>query len=95
MCEHLIELEKAIKEKGIKETFRGQAWTDNCREWVYFDCLLALEKLKLRFNFADCVIVQINNDSRSGMEAGFYCSLCKDAVMGVHPQFREGKIIFG
>ena len=34
-CEHLIELERAIIAAGIRETSRGQAWSRNCREWVY------------------------------------------------------------
>jgi hypothetical protein len=49
LCEHLQPLEKEILEAGIKETFRGEAWTKNCREWVYFDCYLDRESIKKRF----------------------------------------------
>ncbi len=48
VCKHLKELEVAIKDVGIGETFRGKAWTNNCREWVYFDCYLDIESLKDR-----------------------------------------------
>ncbi len=92
MCEHLATLDTELKEKKIKETFRGQAWSDNAREWVYYDCILNLEKIRRRYNFPDFVKNHVNNDNKSGMEAGFYCDLCKDAIMGLHPNFGQGKI---
>lgn len=91
MCEHLIELDKELKAKGIKETFRGAAWSDNCREWVYYDCVLDLEKIRARYSFPGYVETYRNDDAKSGMEAGFVCERCKDAVMGIHPHFGEGK----
>ncbi len=39
-CEHLRSLEQAMIAGGMRETFRGQAWSNDCREWVYFQCLL-------------------------------------------------------
>lgn len=92
MCEHLTRLDIELKEKGIKETFRGQAWNDNTREWVYFDCVLSLEKIRQRYNFPDFVKIHVNDDNKSGMEAGFYCEKCKDGVMGLHPHLGQGKI---
>ncbi len=91
MCEHLTNLDNELKAKGIRETFRGQAWGENCREWVYYDCVLSLEKIKRRYDFSDFVMVHINDDNKSGMEAGFYCDKCKDAVMGLHPLLGQGK----
>ena len=95
MCEHLKSLETELKEKGIKETYRGKPWSVNCREWVYFDCVLNLDKIRQRYNFPDFIKNHINNDSRSGMEAGFYCGLCQDAIIGIHPDLGEGKIHVG
>ena len=37
VCEHLYPLEQALLAAGIAETYRGQPWSRNCREWVYFD----------------------------------------------------------
>jgi hypothetical protein len=45
-----MELDHYIKSKNIKEIFRGQAWSKNCREWVYYDCILNIDKLKEKFN---------------------------------------------
>ena len=92
MCEHLAALDAELKARRIKETSRGQAWSDNCREWVYYDCVLVLDKLRQRFNFPAFVQDHVNDDQRSGMEAGFYCDLCKDGVMGHHSFFGSGKI---
>ena len=91
MCEHLAALDRELQQRGIKETFRGQAWSDNAREWVYYDCVLVTEKLALRYNFPKFVEIHVNNDSKSGLEAGFYCTRCKDAVMGLHPRDGQGK----
>lgn len=91
MCEHLIELDLELKSKGIKETYRGQAWSENCREWVYYDCVLDIEKIRERYKFPAFIESHINDDIKSGMEAGFECDLCKDAIIGIHPQFGKGK----
>jgi hypothetical protein len=91
MCEHLIELDRELKSKGIKETFRGQPWSDNTREWVYYDCVLNLSKVRARYDFPDFISAHINDDNRSGTEAGFYCERCKDGVMGLHPSYAQGK----
>lgn len=92
MCKHLTSLETELKKRGIQETSRGRAWSENCGEWVYYDCVLSLEKLIQRLNFPDFIKVHINDDNKSGIEAGFYCELCKDGVMGVHPLFGQGKV---
>lgn len=91
MCEHLSELDNELKAQGIEETYRGQPWSHNCREWVYYDCVFDLEKVRSRFELPSFVETHVNNDNKSGMEAGFVCDLCKDGVIGVHPQFGEGK----
>ncbi len=92
MCEHLAALDNELKGKGIKETFRGQSWSDNTREWVYYDCVLAVDELRQRYSFPDFIETHINDDAKSGMESGFYCSRCKDGVIGIHPIFAKGKV---
>ena len=85
MCEHLQPLEDYLKGKKIPQTFRGQAWSDNCREWVYFDCVLETESLQSRFHLPSFVVRHENTDERSGTELGLVCTKCKDAIMGLHP----------
>lgn len=89
VCPHLRPLEQALQAAHIKETSRGMAWSQNCREWVYFDVRLDVEALRKRFAFPSCVVVHENTDERSGLEKGFVCNECNDAVMGL---VRGGKL---
>lgn len=85
LCKHLQGLEAEIIASGIAETFRGQAWSDNCREWVYFDCVLDLAALRARLSFAPCVVDHQHRGTHDGQESGFVCKQCGDAIMGRHP----------
>lgn len=87
-CEHLIELERAIAAGGFKETFRGAAWSRNCREWVYFDCVLPIDAIRKAFALADCVKDHEHRGTHDGQEAGFICEIHHDGVMGHHPGAR-------
>lgn len=81
-CPHLAELEKDLLSAMIPVTYRGQAWGDNCREWVYFDCVLDVERLRVEYSLPDFVRHHENLDQRSGTESGLVCERCKDGVMG-------------
>ncbi len=91
-CEHLIELENLLTASSIKETSRGQAWGRNCREWVYFDCILDLPSLRERLPFADCVEDHEHLGTHDGCEKGLYCAKCQDGIMGIHPEQGTGKV---
>lgn len=82
VCKHLTDIEQALLDAGIKETFRGTPWSQNCREWVYFDVVLDVSALKLHFDIPDCVEIHENTDQRSGIERGMVCTECQDAIMG-------------
>ena len=89
-CEHLIELEKALQQAGIRETFRGKPWQDHCREWVYFDCVLAARRIRRKFGLPDCVQEHAHVGKFDSDEAGFYCSMHHDAILGHHPSHASG-----
>ena len=95
MCEHLAELDDYIKNKGIKELFRGKAWSKNCNEWVYYDCIIDIEKIKKKFPFNNCIKIHEFNDIKTANELGFFCDDCKDGIMGFNPNNKqtENKII--
>ena len=82
VCRHLAPLENELIRAGFKETFRGRAWTKNCREWVYFDVVFDTEAVFSRMNFDPCVEIHENFDPKSGTERGFVCSACRDGIMG-------------
>lgn len=85
LCEHLLKLEQDLRDAGIKETHRGQPWSKNCREWVYFDCRLDLVSLRARLNLAQVVVDHVHRGTHDGSEAGFVCTCRCDAIMGAHP----------
>jgi hypothetical protein len=82
-CQHLYPLEAELIAAGEKETYRGAAWSRNCREWVYFDVVFDTSAIFSRMNFPSCVRIHQNLDQKSGTERGFECTECKDAIMGL------------
>ena len=94
MCEHLRQLEEELIGRGIAVTFRGQAWSRNCREWVYFSCYLDLAAVRARLALPACVVDHVNADPKSGEERGFVCTEHHDAVMGMpQPSRRHPTIV--
>jgi len=71
ICEHLRPLEEALIGRGYSVTYRGQTWTRNCREWVYFDCVLALADIRQNFAFDACVEDHVHRGTHEGSEQGF------------------------
>jgi hypothetical protein len=84
----------AILAAGVAETFRGQAWTTNCREWVYFDCYLDAEAIRHQFELPPCVVDHVNDDPKSGRESGLVCTECHDGIIGLHQADAAGKRSF-
>jgi hypothetical protein len=81
-CEHLKPLEQAILARGIAETSRGQAWSRNCREWVYFACFIDTDAVRRSLALPACVTEHAHRGTHDGEERGLVCSQCHDAVMG-------------
>ena len=94
VCEHLSELESALHGTGIAETFRGQAWSKGCREWVYFDCILNLNSIREQFDLPEFVINHEHFGTHDGQESGFVCSRCQDGIMGRHPDSQSNAVEF-
>jgi hypothetical protein len=85
MCIHLKPLEDYLQSEGIVETYRGQVWSKNCREWIYFDAILNPQKLKDKFHLDDTIKIHDYEDIKVGSELGLVCTVCNDAIMGPHP----------
>lgn len=81
-CEHLRALEEAILAAGIRETFRGEAWSKNCREWVYFEAYLDPAGVRRAFALPDCVEDHVHRGTHDGSERGFVCTEHRDGVLG-------------
>ena len=87
VCKHLRVLENEMIAAGILVTFRGKAWSHNCREWVYFDCLIDCAAVRKRISFPACVEDHEHLGTHDGQESGFVCTQCQDGIMGVHQQY--------
>jgi hypothetical protein len=94
VCEYLAVLERELSSAGVRITYRGKPWTERCREWVYFDCCLDRAALRARLALPECVEDHEHWGTHDGQEAGFVCSACDDAVMGIHPRAATGKRVF-
>ncbi len=81
-CEHLQALEQAVLAAGIREKYRGAAWSENCREWVYFDCYFQTDATRELFPLDECVVDHVHRGTHDGQERGFACRKCHDALMG-------------
>jgi hypothetical protein len=94
VCEHLKELEIEVMAAGVRETFRGNPWSDGCREWVYFDCFFDLASLRKRLRFAASVQDYLHLGTHDGQECGFVCTVCADGIMGVHERCSAGMRVY-
>lgn len=85
MCAHLKPIEDYLKKAGYTEIYRGQPWSKNCREWIYFDEVLDPIELIKTFNLNKSISIHNYADNKVGAEFGLVCTICKDAIIGRHP----------
>jgi len=93
VCEHLSPIEQALLTRGVTVTFRGQAWSHNCREWVYVDCFLDTAAIRARFALPACVQDHAHCGTHDGQELGLVCTQCHDAIVGLYEP-AAGKDVF-
>jgi len=80
-------------ERGLRQTYRGQPWSQNCRQWVYFDCYIDTAVVRQRFDLAPCVQEHAHRGTHDGEERGFVCTACHDGIMGRYAR-SEGAAAF-
>ena len=85
VCEHLQPMLEGLLAAGAKVVFAGQAWSNNCRLWVYLDRVLDTDALARRFPPASCVQLHSHRGTHDGSERGFYCAEHHDGIMGLYP----------
>lgn len=85
MCIHLKPVEDYLLSKGYHEVYRGQVWSNNCREWIYFNTILQPQELIIQFRLDSTIIIHDYQDIKVGSELGLECTICHDAIMGYHP----------
>ena len=80
--------------ESIPITYRGQAWSKSCREWVYFDCVLDIDRIRADFDLVSCVEKHEHVGTHDGQELGLVCTICNDGIMGRHPEISPNAKVF-
>ena len=78
----LREIAKNLKKKGIEIDFFGLAWTKQIANWIYFDTVLNVEKLRNKYQLGAHIVIHENLDPKSGMEKGFIDKQTGEGLMG-------------
>jgi hypothetical protein len=78
----LRKLAKSLIKKNTRITFFGKAWSENTANWVYFDKVLDLKKIRKKMSFGENIIEHQNLDNKSGLESGFIDKNTNEGIMG-------------
>ena len=78
----LRSLAKKLIEKNTRITFYGKSWSENTADWIYFDKVLDLKKIRNKFSFGENIIEHQNLDNKSGLESGFIDKNTNEGIMG-------------
>jgi hypothetical protein len=95
VCEHLEPLRQYLLEQRAAIVSAGQAWSRNCRLWMYFDVVLDVEALRARFALPGFVVVHIHRGTHDGAEQGLVCNAHHDGLMGGHPEVATAARVIG
>ena len=91
ICLHLKPVYDYVQAAGGGITYQGNAWSKNCRLWIYFDVVLDCSLLKSKLNLNDCIEIHEHIGTHDGQERGFVCKIHQDGIMGIHPKFATGE----
>ncbi len=78
----LKRLAKRLIKENIKITFCGKAWSENKANWIYFDKVFDLKKLRNKMSFGENIIDHQNLDNKSGLESGFIDKNTGEGIIG-------------
>jgi hypothetical protein len=93
MCPCLKPLDDLLKKRGHKESFRGQAWSQKCREWAYYPVVFDKASVRMLLSIPTTVVDHDHRGTHDGSESGFVCTLHDDAVMGDHPDVASSSAV--
>lgn len=94
-CEHLQPLERALRESGVAVELEDKDWEHQHAGFrVYFRARIDRATTLAQFPMAESVEWRERDGRSAGQEAGFECTGCNSAVMGVHPVAAAGFPVF-
>ncbi len=75
-------LAKKLIKQNTPVMFYGKAWSENTADWIYFDKVFDLKKIRNKFAFGKNIIEHQNLDNRLGLESGFIDKTTNEGIMG-------------
>lgn len=84
----LRQIAKGLQKSGIEISYFGRAWTEQHADWIYFDTMLDIEKLRNKYQLGSHIIIHENLDPKSGTEKGFIDEQTGEGLMG---KIHEGR----
>ncbi|AXT59293.1 hypothetical protein D1816_02665 [Aquimarina sp. AD10] len=78
----LKKLAKRLIKENTKITFFGKAWSQNTANWIYFDKVFDLKKMRNKMSFGENIIDHKNLDNKSGLESGFIDKKTGEGIIG-------------
>ncbi len=78
----LRNIAKSLKNKGIDITYFGRTWTKQLADWIYFDTVLDVEKLRNQYQLGAHIVIHENLDPKSGTEKGLIDKQTGEGLMG-------------
>ena len=75
-------LAKKLIKKNTRITFYGKAWSENTSDWLYFDKVFDLKKMRKEFGLGENIIEHQNLDIKSGLESGFIDKKTTEGIIG-------------
>jgi hypothetical protein len=78
----LRQIAKGLQKSGIKISYCGRAWTEQHANWIYFDTVLNVEKLRNKYQLGAHIVIHENLDPKSGTEKGFIDEQTGEGLMG-------------
>ena len=80
--EELRSLAKKLIKENARITFYGKAWSENTSDWLYFDKVFDLKKMRKKFLLGENIIEHQNLDNKSGLESGFIDKKTNEGIIG-------------
>lgn len=85
LCVHLEPIRLRLLGLGASQSAILKIWS-GANNFAVFDAILDRPAIRAALPLPACVIDHDHLGTHDGSESGFACTLCRDGVVGLHPQ---------
>ncbi|MEO5960093.1 MAG: hypothetical protein ABIR80_13330 [Opitutaceae bacterium] len=91
-CPHLAPLERELAAQSIAlGDARVSPYGESAGHWCACECTFDAPALRTRLALPACVNYDEYDGRVAGSDATFFCTLCKRAIMGLHPHYAKAE----